>query len=43
MTIPGGLEVVEDEGAEGAGSLRTDFTTSLTPRFRVLFLAAVEA
>lgn len=40
MKDVGRLEVVEDDGAEGAGSLRTDLTTSFTPRLRVLFLAA---
>jgi hypothetical protein len=40
MTMPGGLEIVLEEGPVG-GSLRTDLTTSFTPRLSVLFLAAV--
>lgn len=39
MTMPGGLEMVDEAGAL-ISIFRTDLTTSLTPRFRVLFLAA---
>jgi hypothetical protein len=41
ITMAGGLEMLEDEGADEA-DLRKYFTTSLTPRRRVLALAAVE-